>query len=196
MSLLDDVLPNYQFSERHQALVRCPPGELLDLIQGWEPPHDRFAEIAMALRQMPARLMHAVAPSRHASPRPFSLKSFAPLGRDGDRAMVGGLIGQFWRSDFGLVQITGPDEFIAFSAPRTPKLVLGFMVEPEGAMTRLVTETRVHCPDRASFLMFLPYWLVIRPASGLIRRRMLGAIRQAAEGMHQRSASHDRSNNL
>ena len=180
MSLIDRLLPNYQFSERHETLVDCPPGELLDLIQTWEP-RDRFSDVAMSLRQTPARLMHALAPSRHPAPRPFSLRSFIPLGRDGDRAMAGGLIGQFWRNDFGLVRITGPDEFVAFNAPRTPKLVLGFMAEPEGKQTRLITETRVYCPDRHSYLMFLPYWLLIRPASGLIRRRMLGAIRGIAE---------------
>ncbi|MGJ4998725.1 hypothetical protein ACQR0Z_30155 [Bradyrhizobium sp. HKCCYLS3077] len=181
MSLIDSFLPTYQFSERHETRVRCPPGELLDLIQNWEPPRDRFSEIAMTLRQLPARLMHALAPTRHPAPRPFSLNSFAPLGRDGDRAIVGGLIGQFWRNDFGLVRIAGPDEFIAFNAPRIPKLVLAFMVEPDGEMTRLVTETRVHCPDWPSFLMFLPYWIVIRLASGLIRRRTLRAIKARAE---------------
>jgi len=92
MSLIDRFLPDYQFSERHETRVRCPPGELLDLIQSWEP-RDRFANVAMTLRQTPARLMHALAPSRHPAPRPFSLKSFTPLGRDGDRAMAGGLIG-------------------------------------------------------------------------------------------------------
>jgi hypothetical protein len=181
MSLIDRFLPDYQFSERHETLVRCPPGELLDLIQGWEPSRDRFSDIAMFLRQTPARLMHALAPSRHPAPQPFGLRSFAPLGRDGDRAMATGLIGQFWRNDFGLVRIAGPDAFIAFDAPRTPKLVLGFVAEPEGELTRLITETRVYCPDRRSYLMFLPYWLLIRPTSGLIRRRMLGAIRAIAE---------------
>jgi hypothetical protein len=188
MSLIDCLLPNYQFSERHETLVRCPPGELLDLIQGWEPPRDRFTELAMALRQTPARLMHRLSPERHQAPQPFSLKSFTPLGRDGDRAMVGGLIGQFWRNDFGLVRIASPEAFIAFNAPRTPKLVLGFMAEPEGELTRLITETRVYCPDRTSLLMFLPYWLLIRPASGIIRRRMLSAIGTIAEQRRSLSA--------
>jgi hypothetical protein len=43
------------------------------------------------------------------------------------------------------------------------------------------TETRVYCPDRYSLIMFLPYWLIIRPVSGLLRRRALGAIRKIAE---------------
>ncbi|ABJ14701.1 hypothetical protein I5G24_21295 [Pseudomonas aeruginosa] len=42
--------------------------------------------------------------------------------------------------------------------------------------TLLHTETRVFCPDRASRLRFTPYWLAIRPVSGLIRRRLLAGI--------------------
>jgi hypothetical protein len=34
----------------------------------------------------------------------------------------------------------------------------------------------VFCPDRASRLRFTPYWLAIRPVSGLIRRRLLAGI--------------------
>ncbi|MCA4125719.1 hypothetical protein LDY98_05140, partial [Pseudomonas aeruginosa] len=42
--------------------------------------------------------------------------------------------------------------------------------------TLLHTETRVFCPDRASRLRFTPYWVAIRPVSGLIRRRLLAGI--------------------
>ncbi|ORE24217.1 hypothetical protein BKN47_31165 [Pseudomonas aeruginosa] len=42
--------------------------------------------------------------------------------------------------------------------------------------TLLHTETRVFCPDRASRLRFTPYWLAIRPVSGLTRRRLLAGI--------------------
>jgi hypothetical protein len=52
--------------------------------------------------------------------------------------------------------------------------------QPDG-LTLLVTETRVFCPDRASLLKFTPYWLLIRPVSGLIRRRILSSIKQMSE---------------
>jgi hypothetical protein len=39
----------------------------------------------------------------------------------------------------------------------------------------------VYCPDRYSLLMFTPYWLAIRPVSGVLRRRMLRTIREIAE---------------
>jgi hypothetical protein len=39
------------------------------------------------------------------------------------------------------------------------------------------------CPTPVMRRKFAPYWYVIRPVSGLIRRRMLGRIRQQAEGL-------------
>jgi hypothetical protein len=59
--------------------------------------------------------------------------------------------------------------------------VIGFLAEQVGEVTLLTTETRVYCPDRYSLLMFTPYWLAIRPVSGLLRRRALATIRGIAE---------------
>jgi hypothetical protein len=181
MSLLEQFLPNHQFSERHQATVRCGPGELLDIIQNFQPPRDRAGDVAMLLRQVPAKLMHWAAPSRVPRPSPFTRENFTPLARDGDREIVGGLIGKFWRPDFGLLAVNGPSEFLASNPPRTAKLVIGFLAEPVGENTLLTTETRVYCPDRYARLMFTPYRLAIRPVSGLLRRRMLRTIREIAE---------------
>jgi hypothetical protein len=88
---------------------------------------------------------------------------------------------QLWSGDFGLLAVPGPAEFLACNPPQTAKLVIGFLAEPTGEATLLTTETRVYCPDRHSLIMFTPYWLAIRPVSGLLRRRALGAIRRSAE---------------
>jgi hypothetical protein len=181
MSLIDKFLPNYQFSESHQAAIRCGPGELLDIIQNFQPPKGGFSETAMFLRQLPAKLMHWLAPSRVPRPSPFTLANFVPLARDGDREIVAGLIGKFWRPDFGLCVVNGASEFLACNPPKTAKLAIGFVAEQFGEDTLLTTETRVYCPDRYSLTMFLPYWLIIRPVSGLLRRRALATIRRIAE---------------
>ena len=181
MSLMEKLLPHYQFVERHQTSVRCKPGDLLDIVQNFQPPKDRASEIAMFARQLPARLMHWMAPSHVPPPSPFTLANFTPLDRDGDREIVAGLVGKFWRPDFGLLAINGPSEFLACNLPRTAKLVIGFLAEQSGEVTLLTTETRVYCPDRYSLIMFAPYWLAIRPVSGLLRRRALGTIRRIAE---------------
>lgn len=181
MSLMDEFLPSYQFSERHQATVRCGPGELLDIIKNFQPPKDGFSEIAMFVRLLPAKLMHSMTSSRVPRPSPFTMANFIPLARDGDREIVAGLVGKFWRPDFGLVVVNGPSDFLACNPPKTAKLTIGFVAERLGEVTVLTTETRVYCPDRYSLIMFFPYWLLIRPVSGLLRRRALGAIRKMAE---------------
>jgi hypothetical protein len=181
MSLMDRFLPNYQFSERHQATLRCRPGELLDIIQNFQPPKDGFSEIAMFVRQLPAKLMHWVAPARVPRPSPFTLANFIPLARDGDREIVAGLIGKFWRPDFGLIVVSNPSGFLACNPPKAAKLAIGFVAEQFGEVTLLTTETRVYCPDRYALMMFFPYWLIIPPVSGLLRRRALGSIRRIAE---------------
>ena len=184
MSLMDTFLPQHQFAERHRVTVHCSPGRLLDIIQDFRPPRDRVGDLAMLIRQMPARLMRWLHPSRLPPPKPFTPASFIPLGRDGDREIVGGLVGRFWEiwsGDFGLLAVAGPVEFLACNPPKTAKLVIGFSAEPASEATLLTTETRVYCPDRYSLLMFTPYWLIIRPVSGLLRRRALNAIREIAE---------------
>lgn len=181
MSLMDQYLPRYQFSERHEVAVRCGAGELLDIIQDYRPPKDRFGETAMLLRQIPARLMHWLAPMRAPQPSPVTLASFIPLARDGDKEMVGGLVGKFWRPDFGLFAVKDASEFLLCNPPKTAKLVIGFFAEQSGEVTLLATETRVYCPDRYSLIMFFPYWLIIRPVSGLLRRRFLASVRRLAE---------------
>jgi hypothetical protein len=111
MSLMEKFLPHYQFSERHQTTVRCRPGELLNIIQSFEPPADRLTNFALSARQLPARLRHWATGSQQPPPALFTKANFSPLGREGDKEIVGGLVGKFWkvwRSDFGLLAINGP----------------------------------------------------------------------------------------
>jgi hypothetical protein len=90
MSLMDKFLPSYQFSERHQTAVRCGPGELLDIIQSLQPPKDGFSEVAMFVRQLPAKLMHWVAPSRVPRPSPFNRGQ--PPSENGRNALSAGIV--------------------------------------------------------------------------------------------------------
>ena len=51
---------------------------------------------------------------------------------------------------------------------------------PDGG-TRLSTETRVRATDARTARVFAPYWWLIAPASALIRREVLRAVKRAAE---------------
>ena len=175
-TLLDTYLPNYQFSERHATWVNASPREVLDVIMDYDFTADGFTAVLIALRRLPGRVLGKVLP-HVAMPENFTMRTFTPLARDGDKEMAAGLVGRFWRLDGGLVPIVDGDAFLRYAEAGVPKLVMNFSAEPDGPRTRLSTETRVYCPDPVSRVCFTPYWYVIRLASGLIRRRFLSRIR-------------------
>ena len=172
MSLIDKHLPRYQFSERHRTRVRASPEAVMRIVLADRPP-DRLREVILALRTVPSRRLGRGAPK-------VGKQMFTPLDCD-ESETTAGLIGRFWQLDGGLVPIPDADAFDRYAEPGIPKLVTGFCAVPDPIGTLLTTDTRVFCPDRYSLLRFVPYWMVIRIPSGLIRRRALRAIRVVAE---------------
>jgi hypothetical protein len=167
------LLPDFQFRERHQRQCRAPPPPVaaVPLVQPQSLPLVRGCCDA----QLPARLLRD--PARQGRPL-FGLHEFTLLRRD-EHSLALGLAGRFWQRDFGLASIADADGFRTFAEPGVPRLLLTFQAQANADGSLLCTETRVHCPDRASRLRFWPYWLAIRLASGLIRRQMLADIEQA-----------------
>jgi hypothetical protein len=107
------------------------------------------------------------------------MKSFLRLGEKVERELVLGMVGQFWRPRDGL-KVIGPEAFTQFVDPDYAKLAWGFALEATDGGTLLRTETRVQCLSADSKRKFRPYWMIIRPVSGLIRRQILAGIGRAA----------------
>jgi hypothetical protein len=182
MELMERLMPQYQFTEKHQLLTPAQPGALLDAVLQPGVSEDPWARRFIQLRELPDRLRGALGGrSRLATQAPFGIDNFTLLGRDGDREIALGLVGKFWQADYGQVRMAGPDQFANFNEPGFAKLVLNFSTRPaaEGG-TWLHSETRVFCNDHASLRRFTPYWWLIRPVSGLIRHRLLARVRNAA----------------
>jgi hypothetical protein len=169
---LDDVLPRFEFSERHSVGIAAPAQRIMESVTTWRNRDDPLVRAAMTLRETPARLLGC------ARPRLLELADFTLLEQQADTALIFGLIGAFWEADYGLRDIPSIAAFRAERHDDVCKLVLGFVVQPQaGKRYRLVTETRISCVTARARHRFLPYWLLICPVSGLIRRRMLSAIR-------------------
>lgn len=177
MTLIEHFLPRHQFSERHACAITAPPDRILDAVAVYRPETDPLFRAMIGLRELPMRLF-GKPDHRRAS---FGIDDFTLLGRD-ETSIVYGLIGQFWKPNYGLVSVSDGAAFLAIDADNVAKLVLAFTVnrDREG-QTRLVTETRVYCPNHATRLKFTPYWLLIRPVSGLLRRRILSSVRKTSE---------------
>lgn len=181
MSLLHAFLPEHQFSEQHHIRIDAAPDRVLDMVSRLDIHDFPLAQLFLSLRAIPARIAAAVGkPSARRIDAGFGLSSFIALGRDGDREFALGLVGRFWQSAGGLIDVEA-SAFRAFSEPEIAKLVMTFVAEPDGAGTLLTTRTCVHCSDQASRRRFTPYWLLIRLPSGLIRRMVLQRVKQLAE---------------
>ena len=187
MMLIDRYIPIFQFKEKHEIFVNVSPGILLDASMRPETMDDPWARTFIRLREFPGRLAGALGGVSELKNRPaFGFNNFVLLGRDGDRELALGLAGKFWQSDYGLATVDSAEEFERFDEQGIAKLVLNISTEiVSDGRTKLMTETRVFCNDRKSIIRFTPYWWLIRPVSGLIRRRLLTRILSTAVTSNQ-----------
>lgn len=181
--LLDRFLPRWDFAERHQTLVAAPAAQVYQAIGNLDLSRSLLTGALMRLRELPWRL-------RGRAPRlPLKANSlekllevgFILLGREEPRELVLGLVGQPWRLSPELVRLR-PEQFAGFDQPGQVKVAMNLLIEPRArGGCWLSTETRVLGTSPSARRRFLPYWLLIRPFSGLIRRDMLMAIRRQAQ---------------
>jgi hypothetical protein len=185
MELIERLLPQWQFSERHALVLDgvTPAQAYASIVPGLSD-EDPFIARAIALRELPARLLNSLGlTSKRLPSKAFGFHSFHLLGARPGQEVAFGLVGRFWQLDFGLLPISDADAFMAMTDQ--PRLVLNVSVEPLGDQRcQLVTHTRVHCPTEQQRRLFAPYWYAIRPVSGWIRNRLLQRIARLA--MRQR----------
>ncbi len=181
MDLLTRYLPHHHFAEAHSLHVPAAPARVLAVVSRPDVVDDPVARRLIALREWPNRLAGRLGFKAALEGRPsFGLANFTDLGQDGEREKAFGLAGRFWQSDYGLLDVPDAPAFLALDAPGIAKLVMNFTVDAEQDGTRLTTRTHVWCSDATALRRFRPYWLLIRPASGLIRQRLLRRARDAA----------------
>lgn len=176
--LIDEFLPAWDARERHSIVINAPAGEISQAMRRMDLRRARLTNLLFRLRGIPA--------SANSSLAGLLKMGFVVLGEKPDEEFLLGLIGKFWRPDGNLIRVEA-DDFVGFNRPGYAKAVWNFSLEEaaDGA-NRLTTETRVFCTDAASRLRFRLYWFFIVAFSGLIRREMLGAIKQTAEKNYQR----------
>lgn len=181
-SIADRYLPVFHYAEKHQVRdVVSTPALIFAAIHDYDDRRDPVLNTLLKLREAPSRLRARLVGDTAARERPrFGLENFHVLEQTPDEIAFG-LMGRFWRADYGLTPIVDTASFTSHQAPGSAKLVMTYSLAPDGdgAFT-IRTETRVWCQDTRSRLSFLPYWLMIRPASGWIRRRILAQLKAEA----------------
>lgn len=180
-------LPTYHYSERHEiASVDAAPATIMTAMKNYDDREDKVLNALLVVREWPSRVAAALGRRNALQARArFGLGDFCLLEETG-REISYGLVGRFWKLDYGLFPIASGAEFQAFQQPGVAKLVMSYAVEPDPrGGWRLMTQTRICCPDTRSRLLFLPYWIAIRLASGWIRLRILKQVKINAERSHK-----------
>ena len=175
--LIDEYLPRFDVVARHAIVVRAGPARVWAVLRTADLGRSPFVAVLLAVRGLGRRRRG-----------PLTLETllaagaFTQLDERPEHELLIGLEGQFWRPR-PVVHTTDARRFREPLGAGLARAAWDFRLEPLGEeTTRLSTETRVCCADGAARRRFRPYWLLVRPGSGLIRRAMLGAIRRAAEG--------------
>lgn len=156
LPLLDDVLPEYQFSERHSVRVHAAAERVYDAIRDVTPREILFFHTLTAIRRLGRRTGDSIldAPPDEAIIATATRCGFRLLADDPPREIVIGMD-------------VAPDTLA----------VMNFYF----GSSRLTTETRVFAATPKARAKFALYWLAIRAGSGFIRRMWLRAIKRRAE---------------
>jgi hypothetical protein len=157
-SKLDELMPRWQFVERHEIRIEAPPERIYAAIGSVTAREIRFFQVLTAVRCM-GRCREKESILNAPPARPIL-----------DVALGSG---------FRMLADDAPRELVIGTrvAPRT-FAVMNFHVNGDGLVT---TETRVFAKTDADRRKFAIYWRFIRPGSGIIRRSWLEAIKRRAE---------------
>ena len=166
MTLLDEVLPAWDFDERHGVRADAPAGRLLEAVRAVTPAETPLLRALFLLRGLPAQ-------GREPIWEQLLRTGFRILDERPGNEVVAGAIGRPWRVWESVRRDAG---FGDFAEPGYVKMAVGFLAR-DG---ELVTETRVRATDDAARRAFRPYWLVVKPASGATRRGWLAAAARRA----------------
>ena len=164
MRALDEVLPAYDFDEVHSIEVAAEPEAAVAAFLATPAAADRFVGGLFRLRGL--RTGGSIEES-------LTRMGFAFLHRAPTEVVLG-----------GAGRLSAEGGVHPFTEARTGDVRMAIDVRATrlgDGRCALTTETRVSATDARSRRLFRWYWRVVRPFSGLIRRRWLRAARDHAE---------------
>ena len=162
MTGIDDWLPSFQISTRHQIALDIPAEEAITKVLAAPAAPDPLVRLLFRLRGL--RPEGSLADFIRAN-------GFTLLERTSTACVAGTSLPPRARAIPHAASWRAARGFAAISA------AIEFRAVPLGRGSRLTTETRVAAGSSLALLLFRVYWLFVGPFSSLIRRRWLRAIR-------------------
>lgn len=180
-SRLDEIMPEYQFSERHSARIHARPAQVMEAIR-----QSTFADMKslMMLLKIRGAVLRTPAGSTAGFRDMRILDGFLKSGYLFDSSEHEIAIFGLWnaranrRPDVHTLQ-----QFVDCREQGVVKMGFDFIVEEAGeGWSKVNAETRVSVVDPTSRGM-ARYWRLMVPGSGLLRLQWLEGIKKAAESM-------------
>jgi hypothetical protein len=174
-TLLDEVLPEFDFRSRHARRVAATPERVAEAVNSF-----RLGGAASLLMRI--RGLHIPSGSIRDL---LTGSGFTVLAERPGVEMVAGTTGQFWalREQAHMEAPLDLRAFRAFDRPGWAQGAISLRIERlQSGSTDLITETRVRCADDTARRRFAIYWLFIKVFSGWLRRDFLRRIARIAEG--------------
>jgi hypothetical protein len=191
--LLDDLLPDYDFTEVHSIQIKADPETAYDAIMETTPAEiSSIMRLLFFLRDLPEKAVgRKTTAMDNREPMLSSMlnNGFTKLAEKKPHEVVFGLIvpekiGRVWVKSSNLdIPVSDTKEFFAFNDPGYLLVVANLLIEENGeqGFVTIRTESRTRALSYHARENFTPYWRIIRPFSGLIRRLWLRGIKRHAD---------------
>ena len=167
--LIDKYLRHYTFNEYHEIVVDSPIANVFNVANDFDLSKSKTIAWLFKIRGLPTKRLN--------------LKSFIDdIGFTNLECNIPyeNLIG-FW-ARLKIAPIPSYEDFVTNSISPWIKVVWNFQFEELGQnKTKVSTETRVLCVAKITKITFSLYWSIIKPFSGLTRKKMLKIIKQDSE---------------
>jgi hypothetical protein len=186
---VDRVMPEFDVNVVQHVVVNAGAAETYDALLRADLMDNPLTRLLVRARDVPNLLrLRGAAPARE-RPR-LTLRDaggeeagWVTLHDEPGVEFLVGLLGQFWRRDYGIVRGLTAEEFVRFDRPGYAKTVVDFSLRPYGSGRTLLTyENRTATTDAAARRRFLAYWRLLRPFVQQMERAALVAAKREAEG--------------
>ena len=176
---LDDIMPEYQFFERHSARIHARREQVMQAVRQSTFGDMKSLVTLLKIRAAALRIRDTGAFSLdNRVLDAFSASGYLSGGSDHEIVMCGGANVRSKRP----LEVRTLQEFVDYHEQGAVKMAFNFNVEDAGGGWSTVgTETRVLATDYLTQRGMARYWRLIVPGSGLLRRQWLDGIRRRAE---------------
>ena len=175
--VLNVLMPEYEHRLVQRLAVRATPDQVGAALKSLERADMPFAEWLAGVRDFgkpngnpPPDLFHAA-------------EAFGGTAIDTGQPheVAGGLVGQFWKRDYGIRRVPDAASFQEFSDPEYSKALTNFWFDEfRDGKTVIRTETRIHSLGPAAQRSFRVYWFVVGLGIRLYMSSILRGVRRAA----------------